>query len=670
MMKILKFPFLSLSSFFVLGILSYPFFDKFHLLCAVVAVSILTLILIGPKIFLSAAYRLLYWVFYGLLFWSTGVATVFFHDFDFNKHHYSHYLSDDSADFLRIEILEKTKSQAYSTRYLAAVTNCNGKNTHGKILVSASDKLSLDVFKVGQQLTVYQTVSAVPVVRNPRQFDYGLYLKRQGIYRQLYLKEGQYRLEGISFRLSGVVVSWREFLMASFEVHRFSPEAAGLVNSLLFGQRQDLTTDLKNDFKEVGVIHVLVISGLHIGIIYVVLLQLLKRVGLSTKRIYFVAVLVLWLFALITGFAPPVVRAVVMFSIMAITQGYRGATSIFNSLAVTLFVMLCFNPDYIYDAGFQLSFVAVWSIASFYPLWSSYTRSKYAFIRYFKELIAVSLAVQIGILPVTLYYFHFFPVFFLIANVLVVPIVTVLIVSLLMLLVFNFVWTELSLFFGQFVVLLLEMLVFVVRGLSQFSNYNITQIPFNAFLAIVFSGCLVWVTYGIKRRGTRFFPWILSLILVFQWCYMAQAIRSAQKSENLLLYDREYITFLFKRQHQIELHSNNKEVWNSAVVENYMHHEFIAERGYVVLINLMKVGPDRLLIVDSLAKYKTAVSADVLLFSGNAILNFNRVIEYHEPKLVLVHTTVPSWKTKRIKRFCMKKNIPFHDMSEKGYYKF
>ncbi len=669
-MKILKFPFLSLSVFFVAGILTYPFFDKTFLLWSVFTLAFLNLVLWGSKIFVSSYQRLIYWVSYAILFWSLGFLVTHLHDIAYQQQHFTHHHAADKKDFLRLVIVERVSSSAYANRYVAAVKNCNSKQTFGNVLIVRPRHYEQELFKVGEILTVYQKINVIPPPRNPNQFNYRLYLEQHGIYGQVYLDNQNFKSEGTIRQWVSAVATWRDFLIESFDIHAFSPDVSAFVNALLFGQKQDLSLEIKNNFRDVGVIHVLAISGLHIGIIYSVLQQLLKRLGFRTKYIPLITLLVLWLFALISGFAAPVLRAVLMFTIWALTQGKRRASTLYNSLAIALVMMLCFNPNYIYEVGFQLSFLAVFSIVFFYPLFAPFVSSKWLLLQYFKEIIAVSLAVQMGILPLQLYYFHQVPWLFLIGNMIVIPLVTLIIVVLLLVLVLNFVWKTGAIFIGGALAFIINALYAVVLSLSQGAVYNLKGVPFNAVLALVCSLLLLWVVYGVKKQRKSAIALVVTALFVFQMSYMFFALVGMQKAETLLLYHRNHLTFLFKKPFKINVVSTDTAVWQSSMLADYGQRNFLGKSTYTTLENLMKVGDKRLLIVDSLGSYKTAISADILLFSGRPKINFTRVLEYHNPSLVVVNSDFPFWESKRIAQWCFKKNIPFHDVSEKGYYEF
>ncbi len=669
-MKILKFPFLSLSIFFVLGILSHPFLIKSRVLVFLYLTSSVLLVLIGSKTFLFLYYRGFYWICYAAIYCSLGLFTASMHSISTQKYHYQQVLNKETKQFLKLLLVEKLKPNQFSNRYIAQLVQVDQKVTFGKVLVIVPIKYDSVSRMIGEELHVYQLVQDIKKPLNPYQFDYNRYMERQGVVGQVYLSDQNVVHGGRQFTFLSRMASWREGLLAGFEIHQFDPEVLAMIKALMFGQRQELSTELKTDFSRVGVIHVLAISGLHIGILYFFIVRFLTLFRLEIRLIYGFSLIVLWLFALISGFAPPVVRAVTMFTVFALTKFLRRSQSNANSLAISFFIMLCFNPDYIYEVGFQLSFLAVFSIVYFYPIIQPFANSKWRVIKYFKEIIAVSLVVQIGILPLSIYYFHEIPLLFLVGNVIVIPLVTLILGMLLVLLFLNYLSVVVALAVGKLVSGLIGFMNELIRLVGQLSIYNVQQLSLDGFLAVFAVVILVFVGHVFKSRKIEYLSPLLAVILTGQLSYMASVFQARQRAEVVVLFERSYTSILFKELHQVVLYSSNPEVLQSAAVEDYCRERFITVKKHYPLQPLLEIKGLRVLIVDSLFNYQTGLKADVLIFVGNAKVNYHRIIDFHQPELVLTAADFPVWESRRVADFCFKKNIPFHSISEKGYYKF
>jgi competence protein ComEC len=201
-----------------------------------------------------------------------------------------------------------------------------------------------------------------------------------------------------------------------------------IAEALLIGYTQDLDKDLVQAYSNTGVVHIIAISGMHLGLIYVMLVWIFSRLPYLRKssaiKIFFV-LSCLWLFALLTGGSASILRSAVMFSCIVIGENFSKRTSIYNSLAASAFILLCCNPFYLWDVGFQLSYLAILGIVILQkPIYDLFFIKKKWLDRIW-QLSAVSLAAQTFTFPICLYYFHQFPTIFLFTNLITVPLSTV-----------------------------------------------------------------------------------------------------------------------------------------------------------------------------------------------------------------------------------------------------
>lgn len=202
------------------------------------------------------------------------------------------------------------------------------------------------------------------------------------------------------------------------------PNEIAFLKAIFLGQRQDISFDIYEDYSKAGAIHILAISGLHIGIL-VMLFQLILRPILYFRYGKFIRItlilVVLWSFAIITGLSASVLRAVTMFSLFVIAQGLKRPTKPLNSLAISAFILLLIKPEFCFDVGFQLSYAAVAAIVIIKPVLDACWTLRNTVASFFLDLLKVSIAAQIGILPLSLYYFHQFPGLFFLTNMVIIP---------------------------------------------------------------------------------------------------------------------------------------------------------------------------------------------------------------------------------------------------------
>ncbi|GAB3767557.1 hypothetical protein GCM10028818_00580 [Spirosoma horti] len=260
---------------------------------------------------------------------------------------------------------------------------------------------------------------------NPGEFDYKRYLSYRNIYHQQYLRPFERTVLGNEppsriTNLATIVNRWAD----SVFTHQVGSRAEyGIVNAMILGVRDDLDTELYRAYSAAGAVHILSVSGLHVGILFAVLTYLLsfliKRPG-GKLLVAFLQLSVLWFYSLVTGFSPPVLRSAAMFSMLIVANATGRQQQLANTLGASAFFILCFDPYAVFSAGFQLSYLAVGGISAWQsPLYQSLT-FRYTWANRLWELTAVALVAQLITFPLGVFYFHQFPTYFLLANPIVI----------------------------------------------------------------------------------------------------------------------------------------------------------------------------------------------------------------------------------------------------------
>ncbi|GAB3803244.1 hypothetical protein GCM10028819_32870 [Spirosoma humi] len=260
---------------------------------------------------------------------------------------------------------------------------------------------------------------------NPGEFDYKRYLSYRNIYHQQYLRTYQRTVLGVDppsriTNLATIVNRWAD----SVFTHQVGSKAEyGLVNAMILGVRDDLDTELYRAYSAAGAVHILSVSGLHVGILFAVLTYLISFLIKRPRGKLLMAFLqlsMLWFYALVTGFSPPVLRSAAMFSMLIVASATGRQQQLANTLGASAFFILCFDPYALFSAGFQLSYLAVGGIQAWQSsLYQSLT-FRYTWANRLWELTAVALVAQLITFPLGVYYFHQFPTYFLLANPIVI----------------------------------------------------------------------------------------------------------------------------------------------------------------------------------------------------------------------------------------------------------
>jgi competence protein ComEC len=310
----------------------------------------------------------------------------------------------------------------------------------------------LPQLNAGTQCVVQCNLQPIRKSGNPGAFDYEAWCHQKGIYYQAFLNGKSIRQIQQPTTMGLPQMLWTIRLKILYLLYHYIPnkQSQSIASALLMGYRNDLDRELVQAYSNVGVVHIIAISGLHMGMVYGLLLFLLSPLENRKQwRVlkYIGLLLGIWSFALIAGGAPSVGRSAVMFSFIVLGQWQQKEASIYNNLAASAMLLLLYNPYNLWEVGFQLSYAAVAGIIAFQ---SPILKWLLQWIPYKKiiTLISVTLAAQVFTTPISAYHFHQFPVYFLIANIWVVPFTAVLLYALLLLLPLT-IWPALAVWWGS-----------------------------------------------------------------------------------------------------------------------------------------------------------------------------------------------------------------------------
>jgi|GEM_PF-1977178 len=360
--------------------------------------------------------------------------------------------------------------------------------------------------KYGDEILVPNAVIPMPSAAFPDGFDFKAVMRYRNMQHQLFLKNKEWMVTANSahwlFRNSYTV---RDNVVGYFQRH-YPKRIAALLESLLIGFKDDVDPNDLNAFAISGTLHVLAVSGMHVGLLYLVLLFMFtgKRVALQNPFWRgFVILLVLWAFAVLTGLSASVIRAALMFSIVELGRSlFKKEGNILNSLFAAAFLQLLVDPLQLIDVGFQLSYLAVIGIVVIYPKLSSLWMPPTAVAQFFYQSALISLAATLATFPISLYFFGVFPTWFLFANMIIVPLSTFLILLTLVSLLFTtipivsvaFVWAV------KWTTLFLLSTVHFFSDLTGASLSGLQLAEFEVLLLLAMVVCLcLAVVYRVKN---------------------------------------------------------------------------------------------------------------------------------------------------------------------------
>ena len=293
-------------------------------------------------------------------------------------------------------------------------------------------------------------------------------------------------------------------------------EASALCKALCIADKTELSQNVKKDFSRAGASHILAVSGMHVGIIFTAISSLLSLISKSRKFKLFggiFSIIFLWFYAFICGLQPSIVRACTMFSVPIIGKLLKRDSSSFNSLLFTAFCMLLYDYTYLFNLGFQLSFLAVAGILLFQKRIFNIFPLQNKILIWIWSLTSVSIAAQITTLPLTIYYFHNIPVLSLITNLIIVPLATLLIYFSGVLLIVQF--SSLSTLISLIINKLTHFINSFIKQISDTIFATIDNINISVFQVVILYAIILLFYYFIISKKPATVLWILSCFILF-----------------------------------------------------------------------------------------------------------------------------------------------------------
>ncbi|MCH3884215.1 ComEC/Rec2 family competence protein [Tenacibaculum aquimarinum] len=608
------------------------------------------------------------WVFFVFI----GVLIVYNSDKRNSENYYNIHLEENVTAILTIDKILKPGN--YYDKYEAEVSQINEEKTVGKVLLNIPIDSLRKTLNVDDKLFLKPSFTALIPSLNPHQFNYKEYLARQGIYHQVFVNNHQFKIvDKRSFSLYGLASKVRFEIQKSLKKYNFKDEEYAVINALLLGQRQDVSKQLINEYSRAGAIHILAVSGLHVGIVLLILNWLFKRldtskIGRFSKTILIITLL--WMFAFIAGLSASVVRAVTMFTFVAIGQSFKRKRIVEHSLIASMFLLLLIKPLFLFDVGFQLSYLAVFGIIWVQPRLYGLWQPKVVVLDKGWQLFTVSIAAQMGILPISLYYFHQFPGLFLLSNLVIIPFLGTILIG-------GIIVIMLSLFevLPQFVA---DSYGFVISLMNTFVSWISKQESF-LFSEISMSGILMlaWyfvIIFGflflIEKRPKKLVFWLISIVIVQSFVF--------------------YGDFQKKKKHEfIVFHKNKKSVLGERVGDTL--HVFHNLNATIIkedkMLTSYKVGEainlkyetrnpsifqfknQHIIVIDSLGIYKVnSLKNPIVILQNSPKINLERLIVTLNPKEIIADGSnyksyIKSWQV-----ICTNTKTPFYPTGKNGAY--
>lgn len=615
-----------------------------------------------------------------------------------NTHHkqldfFANHLTDSSLVVLQVNesLVEKEKTYKAEVK-VKQVINTARFSTIGKAIVYFQKDSLTPNLQYGDVLLVNNKFREIAAPKNPYEFDYKQYMQHQNIYHQAFLKKEDWTFtqQNEANFLFKHIYSIRSYLLTVIQENLHKKEEIAIASALLLGYKELLEKDVKETYAHTGAMHILAVSGLHVGIIYMIINLLIGKLKNNLLKVV-ILLTSIWLFALIAGLPPSVCRASLMFSLFVVGEAWNQRRNMYNMLATSAFILLLINPYMITYVGFQLSYVAVTSIVffqrKFYNLWlvENLIGDR------IWQLTTVSLAAQIGTLPLSLYYFHQFPSYFLVANIIVIPAAGFILGVGLLLFAVSFI-PILATIIGSILQYTIELLNFLLLSIQQFplasiGNINISPLLFYLLYGLIFLFALFFLSknHKVVKLGIGVLVGITCLTFwqKYQTVYQQQlTIYHLQKGTAIDFVTGEQATVFIDETSEKAQKASFHILPNHVQLQikettNYLLTNFLQNSKDTLLQNnsvlahypFLQFGDKRLLILPKQAyawQPNTTIKVDYLLLTQNTKANLAKLSPCLHFDKIIIDASNNYWRVKKWRKQCEELGLSYYDINEKG----
>lgn len=685
-------PFVKFLLPFSIGILLSIILENNHPIWYGILLSSLFIRIIFSFKKISTQYRHFHGILAHLLLFSIGYLWCFHFNELQNENHFQYNLKKENILIGKIETaptngkyLKATLSTQLIGTHLDSLKNCNGN-----ILVYLKND-STRQLKYGDIIAFQGRVQEVESTKNPHAFNYKRFLKFKNIHYQVFVNQPENwqksNLNQGNF-IQKNAIKIRHYFLSILKKHLTTSRELSVGNALILGYKNGIDEEVRTAYAHTGALHVLAVSGLHVGLVawFVnILLGLIKSSTLTwrfTRSVILIGVV--WSFALISGGSPSVLRAATMFTFLIIGLSINRTTNIYNSLAISASILLIWNPYLLMNVSFQLSYLAITSIVYFHPKIFRSLVVKNSFLRSIWNLISLSLAAQIGTLPISIYYFHSIPLFAWLSGVIVIPAATIILGS------------------GLLLLLLIESLIpslaFIPGWILYYSIWLMNEAIFliQKFPSSVWIG--VWVGLGIVilmylmignivlALSTKKLKWLLPasvFLLVISINYSFISIGEFSQRKMIIYHSyRNTIIDFFDGKNGFIFHTtgiteknlsfttqNNR--WANGVKNvTPIHSENIKFQSENIFYTkpFIQFFDKKIVLIDDTFQFRKGakMKVDFIIIQNTPNVKIKDISQNFIFEKIIFDTSNSQWKIENWKTDCQELNIQYYDIFEQG----
>lgn len=609
-------------------------------------------------------------------------ALVSFYNNDVNYE--NSFVNTYKKEALYVELLEdvanKPKSYKANAKVLAKYSNNKWVSTAGKIIVYTQKDSVFATLKMGNAFVFSKSLTRIVNSGNPGGYNYERFCSFQDIYHQVYLlpKDVEQITKLPVNKFKGFIYNIQHWVLDNLKKYIKDNNALSIAEALLIGYREDLDKDLVKAYSNTGVVHIIAISGMHLGMIYWMLLLCFRSLKQTTtlKIVRAITVIIiLWLFSAVAGLAPSIVRSAIMFSVIAIGESFNKKSGIYNSLALSAFIILLFQPFALWDVGFQLSYAAVLSIALFSASIKKWYYVKNKLLQAFFNLNAITISAQVLTLPIVLYHFHQFPTYFLLTNLIAVPISSIILFAEIGLLIIAFI-TPFANWLGNCINSIIIWLNNFILNTNNLPFASIGNIYISITQASILMVAIAIISAAILNSSKKQLLVGFGVFAFFMGFRMVDVIQK-QHQQKIVIYNVPLYTGIDF------IDGNNYSFWGDSILQkegflqnfhikpSRIFHRLQNEvlvNNLVYNNNIFKYKSTSILVIDNSFKpIESPISVDVVLVTQNPKLYINQ-LKNITTKMIVFDGSNPMWKIELWQKDCVNLHLPHHITALQGAY--
>ncbi|MBN1187381.1 MAG: ComEC/Rec2 family competence protein [Bacteroidales bacterium] len=695
--EIKKIPFLRFLIPFIIGICiqNYVPFKRYHInILYIFSLTILVFYVIRRNKLKLANNEWINGIIINILIFIAGLSL------SYSKNMVPQYVNNDPAHCTYIAYIAETPDTSeiknkYLVRIISYKKDNNWYKTKGKAIVYLPKNEKSSSLSTGSTIVFHSKLFPYLNRGNPEEFNYQRYMNSKNIYCYTYIKNESWRyLEKKTVTLRLLSIQIRQHIHSLYQKYGINNSELAVLSALTLGDRSELDADLNKAYAQSGAMHILAVSGLHIGILYLVLNFLLvfrkKRKFMKVTII----LLCIWFYAIITGLSPSVQRAAIMFSFISLGKAGKRDINIYNILSLSALIILLFDPRMLFQAGFQFSFLAVAGIIFFQPRISSLLKPKTKAMNFAWQLLSVSFAAQLSTFPLTLYYFQYFPSYFWITNLLIIPIIPLLYSCAILLIIFSFS-NIIASSIAWIISLTIRFLNLLTNNISSLPGSTINEISISKTEVILIYLIIISLAVSFLTYNKKWLLASLSCIVLFI-CSDILSEYKAYTQNRFIVYNtpdkslaqmidgkvniivttiqskNDISSILYAitppqityRQEKAYFYSNNESLNTITTGKNWKIRNI---RDNTFIIN--ESGITLFLQNDSVCIHmlNRKLSLDKIVLCNAMNLSIEEILKSFETKCIIIDSSIPVFKADAITNACNKEGIKCHYSGHSAY---